>query len=1023
MKTPIFVLDEPQDRHSTAKRKRETEGAVDRDNRRDDDGDNDNGDDVGGKNGEGRRARRARDMQLIHVSRCCEWMNAARRDTTATIACDSENSKNLQTSEERHRRLFPDDTRLGRRSVDDAASAVSKASYSRGGLSSDTGRKVQHLLDSLFFYWFDFDDDDAASVDARIPRLGCAAEATIWACAWRDFDRLRNLHPTFDGQRRAAIRGILWLCAGDDLRESHKEETDAILHQLFNSEPTGAAFANIRTNANEGVMMTISNLMVHVMIASTATGATEREKRSMNSTSSLSSTMSKPVMYVRDTLLGMYVWGCGFDRTLADAIYAIMGYQSFASRWDGTSLPYIAPSNYWNARERNSANRHWRGWRDDIKAAFSERRDRCRRYAQSYNFGLETISRFIQVTHLLWGHPEHYDVPLQFWLHYWKHRDDPIVTREMRSALDSHRAHLGHICTHLDAAANFETPPTELVESIMRELMHVAIVCRRCPDYADLATDGLCAIFESRPLRWHRSRSGDDDDDIAKRDEADSNTLERFHAVIDAMRRSGHLKEARELFRRVESGERPPADRYDWSERCGNVVGPYAGRFSSSSSASPSKTSSPPTSSEILRGLPLHRHPPRSHILNMTHSAWAMWRKWLPPDIADMPAERVDLFRVDEVGSVYVEMGRFGLSAITTMSELVYAPRSRSAPWLDTIVERLSDCEGRFLQRCRQMHADVDSSPVKKERATRTIARMRTGVLSHLVVSVWGESAFAGGPREDDAHTLFDATRTTGLAECISRYLDSLHAAPAWKRRHARHDIHRSRELGNGRAGRRARVSKKAGSKKRGRPSSENVEEEIAAFANRERGDSMDALTTGLLHLYLCAIHEVPPMGVSIGETRSSLVDADFDVHLLARFSTPEFRSWLRSRAESTSNPPRFRYLPTELVTRWETDATASASSPYALAIQNFIRACIGTSSKKVADSLADARLNGDAERAIPKIAMDSDDARFPIFTHPLYAFVNTRSCADHPLWTPYTEVFEAVACDEDDRELSRVLL
>ncbi|KAK3253413.1 hypothetical protein CYMTET_9767 [Cymbomonas tetramitiformis] len=78
---------------------------------------------------------------------------------------------------------------------------------------------------------------------------------------------------------------------------------------------------------------------------------------------------------------------------------------------------------------------------------------------------------------------------------------------------------------------------------------------------------------------------------------------------------------------------------------------------------------------------------------------------------------------------------------------------------------------------------------------------------------------------------------------------------------------------------------------------------------------------------------------------------------------------------------------------------------------------------EQIAGSLADARLNDDAGRVICNIGADGDDARFPIFTHPLYAFVNTRSCADHPLWTPYTEVFEAIACDEDDRELSRVLL
>eukprot|EP00854_Cymbomonas_tetramitiformis_P022338 gene22338-26947_t len=650
MKTPIFILEEPQDRFSTANIKK-------RDIKKRDDNDDD-GDDVGEEeNGEKKGARRARDMQLIHVSRCCEWvcdilfgradnecrvvieddilrldecisypvelfnsreralwdevhadpslyfrqtstithqitafdsehtprnyercrcnrairrclhksaffmqfvvlflyvkvsdrcrfttgyrtlvmaiqMNAARRDVTATMACDGKTSKNSRTSEEQHRRLFPDDTRLGRRSIENGALA-SEVSHSCGGLLSDTGRKVQHLLDSLFFYWFDF-DDGTASVDAR-------------------------------------------------------DETDAILHQLFNSTPTDTASAIMHTNANEGVIMTISNLMLHVITTSSATSLKAGDRSSGSSGSSCPfspSSSSKPVAYVRDTLLGMYVWGCGFDRTLADAIYAIMGYKSFAHRWDGTSLPYIAPSNYWNTRERNSANRHWRGWRDDIKAAFSERRDRCRRYTRSYNFGLEIVSRFIQVTHLLWSHPEHHDVPLQFWLHYWKHRDDPIVVKEMRFALDSHRAHLGHICTHLTAAAKFESPPTDLVESIMKEIMHVAIVCRRRPEYADLATDGLCAIFESRPLRWYHSRNCEagggaatecmHTDEIADCDEFNSNTLERFHAVIDAMRRSGHLKEARELFRRIEKSGETDTDQYDWSERCGNVVGPYA---------------------------------------------------------------------------------------------------------------------------------------------------------------------------------------------------------------------------------------------------------------------------------------------------------------------------------------------------------------------------------------------------------------------------------------------------------------
>ncbi|KAK3253412.1 hypothetical protein CYMTET_37411 [Cymbomonas tetramitiformis] len=432
-------------------------------------------------------------------------------------------------------------------------------------------------------------------------------------------------------------------------------------------------------------------------------------------------------------------------------------------------------------------------------------------------------------------------------------------------------------------------------------------------------------------------------DEIADCDEFNSNTLERFHAVIDAMRRSGHLKEARELFRRIEKSGETDTDQYDWSERCGNVVGPYAGRFSlsSSSPASASRTPSPPTSSEILRGIPLHRHPPRSHILNMTHSAWAMWRKWLPADIADMPTERVDIFRVDDFGSVYVEMGCFSMSAITTMSELLYAPpRSRSTPWLDTIVERLADCESRFLKRCRQMHADIDSSRVKSERATRTIARMRTGVLSHLVVSVWGESAFAGGRKDDGLVQRREIAETTDLGECILRYLDSLHTVPGWKS-YARDDAHRPRE-------------KKGGSKKRRRHSSENVEENITRRHHPSR--SMDTLTTGLLHLYLCVIHEVPPMGISISETRSSLAMnetntgafGEVDVCRLARFSTPEFLSWFHARAESTSNPPRLRYLPTEIVERWDNASTASTSSPYTLAIQNFIRAFFGTSSKKV---------------------------------------------------------------------------
>ncbi|KAK3253383.1 hypothetical protein CYMTET_37382 [Cymbomonas tetramitiformis] len=936
-------------------------------------------------------------------------MNAARRDVTATTACDGKNSKSSQASDEQYRQLFPNDTQLGERSY--------------GGLLCDTGRKVQHLLDSLFFYWFDFDDVQS-NVDAHIPRLGCVTGATIWACAWRDFDRLRNLHPTFEGQRRAAIRGILWLCAGDKMHESHKDTTDAILHELFDSIRAGDASANTGTNVNEGVMTTISNLMLHVITTSSATSLKAGDRSSGSSGSSCPfspSSSSKPVAYVRDTLLGMYVWGCGFDRILADEIYAIMGYKAFANRWDGTSLPYIAPSNYWNIRERNSANQHWRGWRADIKAAFSERRDRCRRYARNYNFGLAIVSRFIQVTHLLWGHPEHHDVPLQFWLHYWKYRDNPDVVTEMRSALDSHRAHLGHICTHLDAAADFESPPMDLVEAILKEIMHVAIVCRRRPEYADLATDGLCAIFESSPLCWYRSPNNAEtegnaamdcmEDEIENRNEFNSDTFDRFHMVIDAMRRSGHLKEARELFRRVESAENN-TDHHDWSERCGSAVGPCAGRFSASPRAS-APAPSPQTSSEILRGMPLQRHPPRSHILNMTHSAWAMWRKWLPPDIADMPTERVDIFRVDEFGSVYVEMGCFGMSAITTMTDLLYTPRSRSTSRLDTVVEGLAECEGRFLKRCRQMLADVDSSRVKTDRATRTIARMRTGVLSHLVHSVWGESAFGDGRKD---------AISTGVDECILRYLDSLHTAPGWKR-YAWDDDHRSRE-------RTVWELKKRNSKKRKRRSLGGVEEKNAGFAGRE-DDSMHALTTGLLHLYLCVICAVPPMGISIGDTRSLLgaresetgTIAEDGVPRLAQFATPEFLTWLRARAESVSNPPRLRYLSAEVAKRWDDDAATSANSPYTLAIQKFIRMFFVTPSQKVAESLADARLNGDADKAVPNVGADGGDARFPIFTHPLYAFVNTRSCADHPLWTPYTEVFEAIACDEEDRELSRVLL
>ncbi|KAK3289857.1 hypothetical protein CYMTET_2716 [Cymbomonas tetramitiformis] len=94
--------------------------------------------------------------------------------------------------------------------------------------------KLQCTLDSLFYYWYDLHPRTFATGTWS----GCMSSSTIWATSWITFDFMRSVHPTFSGQRKAVLRALRWEHSGYESGEENQLLSDV---DLVATNPTNTA--------------------------------------------------------------------------------------------------------------------------------------------------------------------------------------------------------------------------------------------------------------------------------------------------------------------------------------------------------------------------------------------------------------------------------------------------------------------------------------------------------------------------------------------------------------------------------------------------------------------------------------------------------------------------------------------------------------------------------------------------------------------------------------------------------------
>ncbi|KAK3246114.1 hypothetical protein CYMTET_44335 [Cymbomonas tetramitiformis] len=390
--------------------------------------------------------------------------------------------------------------------------------------------KLRGILDSLFFYWYDL--QPSLRVDMW---SGCMSNSTIWATSWSVFEYLRSIHPTFSGQRRRWMRGVVYRCESAPLHDDREYEAGVkqtregeVTQYTFPAESNASNPSSATVDDVELLMMDLRNILgvshadaacehgknlphartgpedLIVSVAGIMAALYRRVSHGRHAERvDTSEKMVMPPLAVRggikkaqrETLRecgrdkwnllkpqvhAMYVWGLGFDRFLSDKIetlyLGVNGLKATESVPDIGLLPFISPSSYWRG-ECAMRDWPWRGEKGRAARVFRLRKKCIGKYPAQFDQLCKRVSAFCSVTRILWNHSEHMELPHVFWMGCMSHRNDKEKMDERRLFLHHHAPQCEHLLELIVSSPSVPEAPS-FTTSVAKELIHISMMRR-----------------------------------------------------------------------------------------------------------------------------------------------------------------------------------------------------------------------------------------------------------------------------------------------------------------------------------------------------------------------------------------------------------------------------------------------------------------------------------------------------------------------------------------------------------------
>ncbi|KAK3247142.1 hypothetical protein CYMTET_43368 [Cymbomonas tetramitiformis] len=283
--------------------------------------------------------------------------------------------------------------------------------------------RLHATLQSLFYYWFDVHESTQSARKQR-EWTGCVNDRTVWACAWAEFSWLRDVHPTYRGQRVRALHAFLWQYAGN--YDALQNRIDAlitanqqIMHdygvcdvnlEVFVDEDRASLYNDVRA-PSQRVIALCATLMVQLLTLLLRDACIQKYLR--------------PLLDGHECVLhGLHVWGDGFTRRMADAIDACISRSS-------ALVPYICDIAWFES----SAHVRYRGHESDLLSRYN------------YVATPEQIGRLREPIRALFvrcislrNKPARYDLPLELWVRMACGTDND--RRSIETHVHTHHAHI-----------------------------------------------------------------------------------------------------------------------------------------------------------------------------------------------------------------------------------------------------------------------------------------------------------------------------------------------------------------------------------------------------------------------------------------------------------------------------------------------------------------------------------------------------------------------------------------------------
>ncbi|KAK3234666.1 hypothetical protein CYMTET_55216 [Cymbomonas tetramitiformis] len=394
--------------------------------------------------------------------------------------------------------------------------------------------KLQCILDSLFYYWYDLHPRTFATGTWS----GCMSSSTIWATTWVTFDFVRSVHPTFSGQRKATLRALRWEHFTHEANEegrlvddidlvtnnltgtakcftvstSHSDASNlncvdrafVFLYKLFGIPPLPDLEVErrecVRTMYEHRVISMaklISAIYKKILLGDSDPHPVAGGKMSADSTKKKPGCkaicdatdalhpMWREWQSCKATLYAMYVWGCGFDQYLSEMIEnlqrTILLFSPSSSKSalemspDDRLLPYVSPSTYWRGI-RSARDWPWKHKKSEAKHAFAIRKYVMETYPLAFEKLQQRVFTFVKSTIILYGFSERWELPHAFWQMCLRNKDSAENFKLLEQCLRQFAPQCEHLLTlllHHEDTAEQAVATSALHRLISKELLHV----------------------------------------------------------------------------------------------------------------------------------------------------------------------------------------------------------------------------------------------------------------------------------------------------------------------------------------------------------------------------------------------------------------------------------------------------------------------------------------------------------------------------------------------------------------------